>query len=664
MFIKYNLIYYAIACLLMVLAILEHPVFLLGLVIYSIFIVYQKGWKMLVYIIVFTVIFTFALKYPQSTDERIIQGKIINKDEDSIVLKTNTTKVKVYGELIGYEIGDELEIEVSYFDISEATNDNAFDYRNYLYSQGITNNASLTKIINTQKNHSLFNQLQKRISGDSIVDSYASMFILGIKDETISDYYHQLTELSIVHLFALSGLHIHMLKKLIKKPLAFIVPDQVGDFLSLLIIGFYIYLIPFNISFMRAYLVMLLGTIFKKYLNSLDCLSIVFLLMVVMNPYVIYSLSFIFSYFMYLVILLINRHKYLNLLVYLASIPIILSIQYRINVLSLVLGIVLVPLVSLLYQMLWAYLIFGSFFRPVIEIIITALNNIVVFSNDISVFVNFSKPSLLFILSYYFVYFKMILKINVNQRFYREAMLLFSVVTMFYFKPYYQIFGQVVMIDVGQGDCFLIQQPFNRGNILIDTGGLKNKDIATLTLIPYLRSQGIFELDYVLISHDDFDHNGAYDSLAKQIEIKKTVVDWQEEISIGDVEIQMLKTPTSDNTNDNSLVLIASINGLKYLFTGDISSAVEKQLIKDYPDLKIDVLKVSHHGSNTGTSATLLNTYQPKMALISCGKNNRYGHPHEEVITRLNDYGVKVYRSDLMGMVKVVYYDDDNYIFQ
>lgn len=664
MSIKYHLIYYALACLLVVLIILIHPVFILILLGYGVFIVYRLGWLSLLSIIIFTIFFIFLLQWPQTNDDTVLKGKIINKDESSIVLKTDTTKVKVYGELIGYEIGDILEIEVNYFEISQATNDNGFDYRNYLYSQGITNNGTLSKIISSQKKATLFQQLQKRMAGKNIVDSYASMFILGIKDETISDYYHQLTELSIVHLFALSGLHIHILKKMIKKPLAFIVPKQVGDYLSLIIIGCYIYLIPFNVSFTRAYLVMVLRTLFKKHLNSLDCLSIAALLMIMMNPYIIYSLSFIFSYFMYLIILLINRHKYLNILVYLASVPIILVIQYRINILSLILGIVLVPLISLLYQMLWIYVIFGNFFKPVNDILINVLNNIVVFSNDFSVFINFSKPPLFFIFSYYFIYFKILLKINVKQHFKREMLMLLSLVIMFYFKPNYQLYGQVVMIDVGQGDCFLIQQPFNQGNILIDTGGLRNKDLASLTLIPYLRSQGIFKLDYVFISHDDFDHSGAYESLSNQMEIKHTITNYQESLQIGEVNIKMLKTAVSDDANDGSLVFVATVNRLNYLFTGDISTQVETQLVNDYPDLKIDVLKVSHHGSSTGTSAKLLNTYKPKMALISCGKNNRYGHPHDEVIGRLNDYGVKIYRSDEMGMVKVMYYGGDNYIFK
>ena len=166
---------------------------------------------------------------------------------------------------------------------------------------------------------------------------------------------------------------------------------------------------------------------------------------------------------------------------------------------------------------------------------------------------------------------------------------------------------------------FLIQQPFKLGNILIDTGGLKNTDLAEVTLVPYLRSIGVFELDYVFISHDDFDHSGAYDSLSEKIKIKETITTYQEKMTIGNVEIEMLKTPLSDDSNDSSLVFVATVNKLKYLFTGDISTTVEKQLVETYPDLKVDVLKVSHHGSNTATSALFLEKIKPRIALICCG---------------------------------------------
>lgn len=664
MFIKYHLIYYGISCLLVIISLLVHPIFWLFLFVYGIFVIYRLKLHNFIAILIFTIIFSCLINWPKPIDDPIIKGEIIDLDENSIVLKTKETKVKVYGEFVGYKIGDYLEMEVAYFNINEPTNDHAFNYKNYLYSQGITNNASIERLLNYESRQTLFQKLQERISGKSNVDTYASMFVLGIRDDLAQDEYEQLTNLSIIHLFALSGLHIHMLMDMIKKVLKFIMPIKFCNYLGIVLIGIYIYIIPFNISFVRAYLIMGLSVLFKNYLNKLDCLAIVTVLMLVINPYVIYSLSFIFSYFIYFVILLINKNKYFNLLVYFSSLPIILMVQYRINILSLLLGIILVPLITVLYQSIWLYVIFGNMFKGIVAIIIYFLNNIVVFCNDFSIYLNFLKPTLFFILSYYFIYFKIILKLNVKLKVTREVLMLFSLLLMFYLKPYYNIEGKVVMIDVGQGDCFLIQQPFNKGNILIDTGGLQTRDLASTTLVPYLNSQGIYKLDYVFISHDDFDHNGSYDSLSKQIKIDHTITTYQSQMKIGDVEIEMLDDGIShDDKNDDSLVIKAKINNLVYLFMGDASSEVEKELIKKYPELKADVLKVSHHGSSTGTRSEFLDVVRPKVALISCGKNNRYNHPNEDVLLRLKDYGVKIYRSDLMGMVKIVYYGNDNYIY-
>lgn len=664
MFIKYHLIYYGISCLLVIISLLVHPIFWLFLFVYGIFVIYRLKLHNFIAILIFTIIFSCLINWPKPIDDPIIKGEIIDLDENSIVLKTKETKVKVYGEFVGYKIGDYLEMEVAYFNINEPTNDHAFNYKNYLYSQGITNNASINRLLNYESRQTLFQKLQERISGKSNVDTYASMFVLGIRDDLAQDEYEQLTNLSIIHLFALSGLHIHMLMDMIKKVLKFIMPIKFCNYLGIVLIGIYIYIISFNISFVRAYLIMGLSVLFKNYLNKLDCLAIVTVLMLVINPYVIYSLSFIFSYFIYFVILLINKNKYFNLLVYFSSLPIILMVQYRINILSLLLGIILVPLITVLYQSIWLYVIFGNMFKGIVAIIIYFLNNIVVFCNDFSIYLNFLKPTLFFILSYYFIYFKIILKLNVKLKVTREVLMLFSLLLMFYLKPYYNIEGKVVMIDVGQGDCFLIQQPFNKGNILIDTGGLQTRDLASTTLVPYLNSQGIYKLDYVFISHDDFDHNGSYDSLSKQIKIDHTITTYQSQMKIGDVEIEMLDDGIShDDKNDDSLVIKAKINNLVYLFMGDASSEVEKELIKKYPELKADVLKVSHHGSSTGTCSEFLDVVRPKVALISCGKNNRYNHPNEDVLLRLKDYGVKIYRSDLMGMVKIVYYGNDNYIY-
>lgn len=295
MFIRYHLVFYGISCLLLIVCLLVHPIFWVLMIGYGIFVIYRLKMINFISIFIFTIIFSFFINWPKPINDTVIKGKIVDLDEKSVVVKTDETKVKVYGNFIGYHLDDELEMEVEYFEINEPTNDNAFNYKNYLYSQGITNNASIKRLLDVNTKETLFQKLQERISSNDLIDSYASMFVLGIKDEVIEDYYQQLTDLSVVHLFALSGLHIHLLKDMLKKVLRFFMPDKYIDYFGIVLIGIYIYLIPFNISFVRAYLVMVLAVLFKRYLNKLDCLSIVTIIMLWTNPYIIFSLSFIFS---------------------------------------------------------------------------------------------------------------------------------------------------------------------------------------------------------------------------------------------------------------------------------------------------------------------------------------------------------------------------------
>ena len=104
-------------------------------------------------------------------------------------------------------------------------------------------------------------------------------------------------------------------------------------------------------------------------------------------------------------------------------------------------------------------------------------------------------------------------------------------------------------------------------------------------------------------------------------------------------------------SNDASVVILAEIGGKRWLFTGDLEKEGENRLIDDYKSLQVDVLKVGHHGSNTSTTPPFLNSLNPKVALISAGRNNRYGHPHQEVVDTLEKNGVIVYRTDQNGAI-------------
>ena len=125
-------------------------------------------------------------------------------------------------------------------------------------------------------------------------------------------------------------------------------------------------------------------------------------------------------------------------------------------------------------------------------------------------------------------------------------------------------------------------------------------------------------------------------------------------ISIGEVEMHCLNPSRDINENDNSIVLYLKIFKHTILLTGDISSNIEEDIILAYPKLKVDILKVGHHGSKTSTSEKFINTIKPKYAIIPVGRNNRFNHPSEIVINRLRSNDVKILQTSTNGSIKII----------
>lgn len=662
MSLKGKMFYLSLPVFFYVLGRMIHPVFyfFICFLLFYDFKVMSLKWFIIVIGFFFFSVMIFRIPQPLKTN--YFKGEIVAIDDSSIVVKNGYYKVKVYGEFENFHIYDEIELYGEYQEISLPNNDNAFCYRNYLYSLNIFDSLKLTSIQSYKENDHIYRLLEEKVGKVDKLKSLVSLFVLGTKDEQMKEYYEKLTELSLVHLFALSGMHLMVLKKWLNQFLNFFFSKKMQNIISMIIISVYVYIIPYNISFLRAYLMIILPMIFHKYFNKLDIFSIVTIVMLLYNPYLIFNLSFIFSYSIYFVIILFQGNRKMKYLLLISSIPIILSVNYRINIISVILSLCIAPFIESLYKCILYYMLLGEWIAPIVSILFNCFNLIMNFLYDISLYIYFPKPNLWFVFVYYFIYIKLVLKINMNRKINKEICCLLGLLIAFYFYPYYNMQGKVVMISVGQGDCFLIKQPFSKGNVLIDTGGLKNTDIATETIIPYLYSEGIKSLDAVFISHDDFDHCGALDSLTSNFSVKEVVKNFKEK-KIGDlIFVNLAINKKYFESNDQSTVIYVQINHLNYLFTGDISETVEKDLYEEYQNLDVDVLKVAHHGSRTSTSKYLLNLIKPKVALISVGKNNLYKHPHFETLQRLNDYGVKIYRSDLQGMVKIYYYGDGNYI--
>lgn len=242
---------------------------------------------------------------------------------------------------------------------------------------------------------------------------------------------------------------------------------------------------------------------------------------------------------------------------------------------------------------------------------------------------------------------------------------------------------KINFIDVGQGDSCLITTPQNK-KIIVDSGGSESYDVGKNVLLPYLLDKRITKIDYIMISHFDTDHCKGFEYVLENIKVKNVIISKQSETSENFKQIMKIIrkkrinlivvqkgskikidnfttvdiiSPQSeniaDNMNDNSIVAKFEAYNFSILFTGDASEKIEKELIKEKINLKSDILKVSHHGSKTGTSEEFLKSVKPKIALIGVGENNKFGHPTEDVIKRLTENKVKIYRTDRNGEISI-----------
>ena len=210
---------------------------------------------------------------------------------------------------------------------------------------------------------------------------------------------------------------------------------------------------------------------------------------------------------------------------------------------------------------------------------------------------------------------------------------------------------RIHFINVGQGDATLMEIGSYR--ILIDTGGSFYRDIAQEVLMPYFSRLFIYRLHDVIITHDDYDHGGALESLSQHIRIDR----------IHQFSFHSLKGPTwrlvnlnvwqeeAQEDNDASLILLFEYATCSVLIMGDAPVKYEEKLVGLSMIASLDVLRIGHHGSLTSTSETFLNWTQPQVAIISVGGGNRYGHPHPIVIERLSQRNILSYRTDIQGTI-------------
>lgn len=230
---------------------------------------------------------------------------------------------------------------------------------------------------------------------------------------------------------------------------------------------------------------------------------------------------------------------------------------------------------------------------------------------------------------------------------------------------------KVYFLDVGQADSILLE--CNNEYMLIDAGNNADGN----KLVKYFQSLNVNEFRYVFGTHAHEDHIGGLDNIIRNFKIKNfymsgvttttttfmEILDELEKknlelktpkngqsLTLGDAKVKVLYVgEDKESLNDSSIVIRVTYGATSFLFMGDATTS-EERLVPD-KELKSTVLKVGHHGSRDATGATFLNKIKPKYAVISSGKNNEYGHPHDVTINKLNKINTKVYRTDGMGTI-------------
>jgi competence protein ComEC len=211
---------------------------------------------------------------------------------------------------------------------------------------------------------------------------------------------------------------------------------------------------------------------------------------------------------------------------------------------------------------------------------------------------------------------------------------------------------EIHFMNVGQGDATLI---FSEGKtLLIDTGGVLRFDISKDVLIPYFRKLRITKLDTVIITHDDFDHNGGLASLMESFHVSRVIDQPFDRFQLGQWTITnyqyFLDVLVEDN--ERSLIIGIANQACQWLVMGDATIRTEEYLMEFFPNLRARFLRIGHHGSLTSTSESLLDQIQPSEAIISNGGANVYGHPHPKVLERLQERNIRIRRTDQEGTIR------------
>lgn len=633
---------------------------------------------------IFVILKVYIIKYKSVYQDKVytLTGKvskvILSEKKVSFVLKEKENIQMFYYDDFDLNEGDKVTVNVLLSTPKKNTIPNTFNYQKYLYNNGIYKVGTVNKIEIIKKNNNILNNLKSSLSKKVSFNPYLKLFILGDKKD-IDESYNYYKDIGVTHLLAISGMHVGVFVSIMRKILFFLSKKSQNKFISIVLL-FYAFITGFTASILRVVVFFIINSINKDYDFKLSRMKVFLLslyLLILINPFFITNVGFLYSFACFFTMIIINKylHKnyFKNLVIItffmtLFTLPITVSLNYEINLMVFVSNFLLIPFVSYILFPFALVTVLFKFLNPIFTFLTFIMKKVAYYLS----IVNFTKiiipkTSIVFIIIYYillisFIYF--------NKK--RYLVFLINLIIIIKIVPFFNTFANIIFLDVSQGDSMLYITKNQSKVYMFDTGGVRNKSVSDNSLM-YLKSLGISKIDYLILTHGDFDHMGDAINLVENFKVEKVIFncgvfnDLEQELikeldkkkikyyscikklNIDNNKLYFLQTKEYDNENDNSNVIYFKYGTFKFLFMGDAGIEKEKDILEKYNISDVYVLKVGHHGSKTSSDKKFIDEIKPKYSIISVGKNNRYGHPNKEVLNNLKQS--KVYRTDQDGSI-------------
>ncbi len=591
----------------------------------------------------------------------------VNDDYITFVGKTGLHKYKVtitsnnikntelrYGDIIELSDYESKEVTNSY------NNPSSFNTKQYYLSKKITFDVKSIdyKLLRHKTNYKymLANLRNKLIrynnSRYSDISKFMNGIILGYKD--FDDNAKEIiSKTGTNHLFAISGSHLAVLIILLDVLIAIFNTNSKNHKIikNIFLIIFY-FLVGCTYPVARVVFIEVIYSMSNVSKTKEELLFIFIILCFILNPFVFLNIGFVLTiYISYIIPYILdyinndpklNKFKYFAFpyIIYISTLPLTINLSNNINIFSPIASIILGGFISFigipvsLFLMVTPFSFFiDNLLQYALLFISKVLYNLSYYSINVR---SLHLFEIIILICLIFLYYKY----NTKYIAYSYLFIIIIVIVNFNLR------GEVSIIDIGQGDSIFIRYPYSGEVLLIDTGPEKSEK----ELIDFLKYKGVRTIDKVILTHNHSDHVANINAVNDNFNIKDiympitkdytnknvTFLESGDHININGNNIEILSPDSvSDNKNEESISFILELGNKKWFFGGDMEEVNEQVLIDKNYDLDVDYLKASHHGSNTSTSKMFLDYLDPKYVIISCGKNNMYHHPSNEVIELL-----------------------------